>query len=87
MNTMAMHSRLLKHIQEQEDCRVHYEGLQDKITQVKKDEDRDCDIVVRAFMAKKLWVQIWQFMKAEKISFTHHKMAKNEFSLFLGKPE
>ena len=55
MNTMAMHSRLLKHIQEQEDCRVHYEGLQDKITQVKKDYC-GCCIVVRAFMAKKLWV-------------------------------
>ncbi len=35
MNTMAMHSQLLKHIQTQEDKRVHYEGLQDKITQVK----------------------------------------------------
>ncbi len=34
MNTMAMHSQLLKHIQAQEDKRVHYEGLQDKITQV-----------------------------------------------------
>ena len=28
MNTMAMHSKLLKHIQDQEDKRVHYEGLQ-----------------------------------------------------------
>ena len=28
MNTMAMHSNLLKHIQDQEDKRVHYEGLQ-----------------------------------------------------------
>ena len=26
MNTMAMHSKLLKHIQDQEDKRVHYEG-------------------------------------------------------------
>ncbi len=34
MNTMAMHSQLLKHIQAQEDKRVYYEGLQDKITQV-----------------------------------------------------
>jgi len=35
MNTMAMHSKLLKHIQDQEDRRVYYEGLQDKIAQVK----------------------------------------------------
>ena len=35
MNTMAMHSKLLKHIQDQEDKRVYYEGLQDKLTQVK----------------------------------------------------
>jgi len=35
MNTMAMHSKLLKHIQDQEDKRVYYEGLQDKIVQVK----------------------------------------------------
>lgn len=34
MNAMSMHSQLLKHIQEQEDKRVHYEGLQDKLTQV-----------------------------------------------------
>lgn len=34
MNTMAMHSQLLKHIQNQEDKRVYFEGLQDKITQV-----------------------------------------------------
>ena len=30
MNTMAMHSKLLKHIQDQEDKRVYYEGLQVK---------------------------------------------------------
>lgn len=36
MNTMAMHSQLLKNIQEQEDKRVHYEGLQDKLTQVQR---------------------------------------------------
>ena len=35
MNTMAMHSKLLKHIQDQEDKRVYYEGLQDKLAQVK----------------------------------------------------
>ena len=35
MNTMAMHSQLLRHIQAQEDKRVYYEGLQDKITQVR----------------------------------------------------
>lgn len=35
MNTMTMHSQLLRNIQEQEDKRVHYEGLQDKLTQVK----------------------------------------------------
>jgi hypothetical protein len=34
MNTMAMHSRLLKNIQDQEDSRVYYEGLQDKLAQV-----------------------------------------------------
>jgi len=34
MNTMAMHSKLLGYIQEQEDGRVYFEGLQDKITQV-----------------------------------------------------
>jgi growth factor-regulated tyrosine kinase substrate len=28
MNVMAMHSKLVKYIQEQEDARVHYEGLQ-----------------------------------------------------------
>ena len=31
MNTMAMHSKLLTHIQDQEDKRVHYEGLQVKL--------------------------------------------------------
>merc|ERR1719509_539198 len=35
MNTMAMHSKLVQHIQEQEDKRVYYEGMQDKLTQVK----------------------------------------------------
>merc|ERR1712038_2001951 len=35
MNAMSMHSQLLKHIQEQEDKRVYFEGLQDKLTQVK----------------------------------------------------
>merc|ERR1712018_766133 len=35
MNAMAMHSKLLTHIQDQEDKRVHYEGLQDKLAQVK----------------------------------------------------
>ena len=34
MNAMSMHSQLLKHIQEQEDKRVYFEGLQDKLTQV-----------------------------------------------------
>ena len=34
MNAMAMHSKLLRSIQDQEDSRVYYEGLQDKITQV-----------------------------------------------------
>ena len=36
MNAMAMHSKLLKYIQDQEDSRVYYEELQDKITQVWK---------------------------------------------------
>ena len=31
----AMHSRLLRYIQEQDDSRVYYEGLQDKLTQMK----------------------------------------------------
>ncbi|XP_015596295.1 hepatocyte growth factor-regulated tyrosine kinase substrate isoform X2 [Cephus cinctus] len=35
MNITAMHSRLLKHIQEQDDSRVYYEGLQDKLAQMK----------------------------------------------------
>jgi len=35
MTITAMHSRLLKHIQQQDDSRVYYEGLQDKLTQVK----------------------------------------------------
>lgn len=35
MNITAMHSRLLKHIQQQDDGRVYYEGLQDKLAQVK----------------------------------------------------
>jgi hypothetical protein len=34
MNAMSMHSKLLRYIQDQEDCRVYYEGLQDKLTQV-----------------------------------------------------
>ena len=28
VNMMTMHSKLVKYIQEQEDARVHYEGLQ-----------------------------------------------------------
>lgn len=35
MNITALHSRLLKYIQDQEDKRVYYEGLQDKLTQIK----------------------------------------------------
>jgi len=35
VNMMSMHSRLVKYIQEQEDARLHYEGLQDKLTQVR----------------------------------------------------
>nr|CAD7397487.1 unnamed protein product [Timema cristinae] len=35
MNITAMHSRLLRYIQQQDDNRVYYEGLQDKLTQVK----------------------------------------------------
>eukprot|EP00088_Acartia_fossae_P031734 TRINITY_DN3254_c0_g1_i4.p1 TRINITY_DN3254_c0_g1~~TRINITY_DN3254_c0_g1_i4.p1 ORF type:complete len:904 (+),score=342.00 TRINITY_DN3254_c0_g1_i4:37-2748(+) len=35
VNMMTMHSRLVKYIQEQEDARLHYEGLQDKLTQVR----------------------------------------------------
>ncbi|XP_052128378.1 hepatocyte growth factor-regulated tyrosine kinase substrate isoform X8 [Frankliniella occidentalis] len=35
MNITAMHSRLLRYIQQQDDSRVHYEGLQDKLAQVK----------------------------------------------------
>ncbi|XP_034936186.1 hepatocyte growth factor-regulated tyrosine kinase substrate [Chelonus insularis] len=35
MNITTMHSRLLKYIQEHDDTRVYYEGLQDKLSQVK----------------------------------------------------
>ena len=35
MNTMAMHNTLMKHIQDQEAKRVYYEGLQNKLAQVK----------------------------------------------------
>ena len=35
MNITALHSRLLRYIQEQEDKRVYFEGLQDKLTQIK----------------------------------------------------
>ncbi|XP_071445048.1 hepatocyte growth factor-regulated tyrosine kinase substrate [Hetaerina americana] len=35
MNITAMHSKLLKYIQEQDDRRLYYEGLQDKLAQVK----------------------------------------------------
>uniref|UniRef100_A0A8D8S8Y9 Hepatocyte growth factor-regulated tyrosine kinase substrate n=1 Tax=Cacopsylla melanoneura TaxID=428564 RepID=A0A8D8S8Y9_9HEMI len=35
VNITTMHSRLLKYIQQQDDKRVYYEGLQDKLTQVK----------------------------------------------------
>jgi len=35
MNITAMHSRLLRYIQQQDDSRVYYEGLQDKLAQVK----------------------------------------------------
>uniref|UniRef100_A0A0K2V3S4 Hepatocyte growth factor-regulated tyrosine kinase substrate n=1 Tax=Lepeophtheirus salmonis TaxID=72036 RepID=A0A0K2V3S4_LEPSM len=50
MNTMSMHSQLLRYIQAQEDKRVYYEGLQDKLVQVKdaraalnalRDEERE----------------------------------------------
>ena len=36
MNAMSMHSKLLRYIQDQEDSRVYYEVLQDKLTQVHK---------------------------------------------------
>lgn len=48
MNTMAMHSQLLKNIQEQEDKRVHYEGLQDKLTQVNDDLKTALDVAAAA---------------------------------------
>lgn len=35
MNITSMHSRLLRYIQLQDDTRVYYEGLQDKLVQVK----------------------------------------------------
>ncbi|KAI5699019.1 hypothetical protein M8J75_015296 [Diaphorina citri] len=35
VNITTMHSRLLKYIQQKDDKRVYYEGLQDKLTQVK----------------------------------------------------
>merc|ERR1719295_942845 len=35
MNIMTMHGKLVRHIQDQEDQRVKYEGLQDKLTQIK----------------------------------------------------
>lgn len=35
MNITEMHSRLLRYIQQQDDARLYYEGLQDKLTQVK----------------------------------------------------
>eukprot|EP00092_Neocalanus_flemingeri_P078027 GFUD01096967.1.p1 GENE.GFUD01096967.1~~GFUD01096967.1.p1 ORF type:complete len:358 (+),score=139.23 GFUD01096967.1:220-1293(+) len=35
MNVMTMHGKLVRYIQEQEDGRVRYEGLQDKLAQVK----------------------------------------------------
>ncbi|KAJ8664463.1 hypothetical protein QAD02_006125 [Eretmocerus hayati] len=35
MNITALHSRLLRYIQDQEDKRVYFEGLQDKLTQIK----------------------------------------------------
>ncbi|XP_046470166.1 hepatocyte growth factor-regulated tyrosine kinase substrate isoform X2 [Neodiprion pinetum] len=35
MNITAMHSKLLRYIQEQDDGRVYYEGLQDKLAQMK----------------------------------------------------
>lgn len=35
VNITTMHSRLLKYIQERDDRRVYFEGLQDKLTQVK----------------------------------------------------
>ena len=34
-NAVVMHSKLLTHIQEQEDLRIRFEELQDKITQVR----------------------------------------------------
>jgi growth factor-regulated tyrosine kinase substrate len=40
MNTMAMHSKLLKHIQDQEDKRVYYEGLQVYIQHVDEHHER-----------------------------------------------
>lgn len=35
MNITAMHSRLLRYIQQQDDSRLYYEGLQDKLAQIK----------------------------------------------------
>jgi len=56
MNTMAMYSKRLRHIQEQEDCRVYFEGLQDKITQVnwflKKKKQK------KNFHRKMIWIHI-----------------------------
>lgn len=50
LNITAMHSQLLRYIQQHDDSRLYYEGLQDKLTQVKdaraaldalRDEHRD----------------------------------------------
>merc|ERR1719452_470318 len=39
MNVMTMHGKLVRYIQEQEDGRVRYEELQDKLAQVKDARD------------------------------------------------
>jgi len=50
MNLTSMHSQLLRHITEEEDRRIHFEGLQDKLAQLRdaraaldalRDEHRD----------------------------------------------
>jgi len=35
MNIMTMHGKLMRYIQDQEDGRLKYEGLQDRLTQIK----------------------------------------------------
>ncbi|XP_033215310.1 hepatocyte growth factor-regulated tyrosine kinase substrate isoform X2 [Belonocnema kinseyi] len=69
MNITAMHSKLLRYIQEQDDKRVYYEGLQDKVAQIK--ESRAALDALREEHREKLKSQAEEAERQRQLQMAH----------------